>query len=161
MNKLTRGRALVGSLHQSGQGGYGSKTVRLPIATTPNGTEQDTGFDLPAKAIVRDVFVDVRTAEATGGTKTMDVGLKAAESGGDTDGFLVGVDCSATGIKKGTLVSTGQTRGALLRADESGSSAFLPEPHVVGAAKSVVYSAGSADWAEFRGDIYVLYDELS
>lgn len=136
------------------------KMKKISITTTPTGAEQDTGFDLPAKSIVLGAFVDVTTAEATGTTKTLDVGLLSSESGGVADGFLNGVSVATTGIKKGTLASTGQTLGSLLSADESGAGALVPEPHVIGTAVSVTYTAGSNDFAEFRGDIYVVYIEM-
>lgn len=130
---------------------------RFPIALVDSTAEQDTGFDLPDDGIVLDVFLNVKTPEATGATKTVDVGLKSGEAGGDTDGFLDGVSVAAGGIKKGTLASGGQTKGALLRADESGSGGLVPEPHVLnGTAKSVVYALGSNDFAELDAEIIVL-----
>src|SRR5690242_16505066 len=79
---------------------------QIPITAAPTGAEQDTGYDLPAKSVLVAVFVDVTTAEVTGGTKTLDVGLLSSESGGSTNGFLVAAPVSATGIKKGSLVGT-------------------------------------------------------
>lgn len=134
---------------------------RYIIGSTPTGSEQDTGLDLPAKGIVLPyVLVDVTTAEATGGTKTLDVGLLSSESGGDADGFLDGVSVATTGLKKGTLLSSGQTLGALLRVDESGAGVLVSEPHLIGAAKSITFTAGSNDFAEFRGVLYVPYIEI-
>lgn len=136
---------------------------KITISSTPTGSEQDTGWDLPTKAVVLDVFVEVTTVEATGTTKTLDVGILSSETGGDADGFLDGVSvASTTGVKKGTLVSTGQTKGALLRADESGGGVLVPEFHVAGSitGKSISYTAGSNDFAEFRGHIWVLYLDL-
>jgi len=140
-----------------------TRTLKYEIGAAPTGSEQDTGIDLPAKCIVRDVFVDVTTAETTGATKTMNVGLLASESGGDADGFLVGISFVAAGLKKGTLISSGQTLGALLRVDESGSAALVPEPHLSDAvtAKSISFTAGSADWVEARGAIYVVIEEIA
>lgn len=135
--------------------------MRYIVTSTPTGSEQDTGLDFPEKAIILPYpLVDVETAEATGGTKTLDVGLLSSESGGDADGLLNGVDVSATGIKKGTLLNTGQTLGALLSVDEDGAGALVPEPHVVGDAVSLTFTAGDNDWAEFRGRIYVPYIEI-
>ena len=136
------------------------KMKKISIAATPTGAEQDTTFNLPAKSVVLGVWVDVTTAEATGATKTLDVGLLSSESGGDADGFLDGVSVAATGVVKGTLLNTGQTLGALLYVDEDGSATVVPEPHVTGDAVSVTYTAGSNDFAEFRGDIYIEYIEI-
>lgn len=138
------------------------KIKRLPITATPTGAEQSTAWQLPTKGFVLDAWVDVKTAEATGGTKTLDLGLLSSEAGGDADGFLAAVSVAATGLKKGTLLNTGQTLGALLCVDESGGGVLVPEKHVLnGTARTVTYTAKSADWAEFRGDLYVEYVEFA
>ena len=156
--RLTKGSVLAGAYVQDG--GSSLRVKRLDIVATPTGAEQDTGWDLPAKSLVLDVWIDVTTAEATGTTKTLDVGLLSSESGGDADGFLDGVSVAATGVKKGTLLNTGQTLGALSRVDEDGAGGLSPEPHITATAKSVTYTAGSGNFAEFRGAIYVSYLEL-
>ncbi len=120
-----------------------------------DGSETDTGEDLPDDGLVVDFWMYVNTAEATGGTKTLDVGLLSSESGGDANGFGAALDVSATGFVKPTLASGGQTRGALLYADESGAGVLVPESHVLnGTAKSVTVTAGSADFAEMDVDLY-------
>ena len=137
------------------------KTKKISITAAPTGAEQDTGFDIPAKCRVLDVFVDVTAAEVTGATKTLDVGLKSGEAGGDADGFLDGIAATPVGMKKGTLVSTGQTLGVLMRVDEDGAGVLVPEAHVCNTtAVSVTYTAGSAGWVEFRGSIYIVYAEV-
>jgi hypothetical protein len=136
------------------------KVRKISITATPDGTEQDTAWDLPAKSVVLGVWVDVTTAEATGTTKTLDVGLKSGESGGDADGFLDGVSVASQGVVKGTLASGGQTLGAFLRVDEGGTGELVPEPAVTPTAVSVTYTAGANDFAEFRGDIYIVYMEI-
>lgn len=156
--EVTASAAELNELDASAVGGA-VKVKKLPIESTPTGSAQDTGWDLPAKAAVLGVFVDVTTAEATGTTKTLDVGTAVGESG-DPDGWLDGVSVAAEGVVKGTLLNTGQTLGALLRADEDGSGVLVPEHDVASGGKSVVYTAGSGDFAEFRGAIYVVYLEL-
>jgi hypothetical protein len=144
-----------GLLSRSGHPGL--EIYRFPIVLAASTAEQDSGYDLPDDGIVLDVFLNVKTPEATGATKTLDVGLKSGESGGDTDGFLDGVSVAAAGMKKGTLASAGQTKGALLRVDESGSGDLVPEAHILnGTAKSVVYAFGSNDFAELDAEIVVL-----
>lgn len=130
----------------------------VPVSAPANGSETDTSYDLPADGVVLDCYLIVDTAEATGGTKTLNVGLLSSESGGDADGFMVGVSCAATGYVITTLASAGQTRGALLTADESGAGVLVPEPHSLASvtAKSVSITAGSADWAEFVGRLVFL-----
>ena len=135
------------------------KIKKLSIDAAPDGTEQDTGWDLPDKAVVFDVFVDVTAAEATGTTKTLDVGTDGTGSN-DPNGYLAGLDVSTTGVKKGTLASAGQTLGALLHVDESGSANEVPEPDVASGGESITYTASDTDWVEFRGDIYIRYMEI-
>ena len=143
-----------GLLSRSGHPGL--EIYRFPIVLAASTAEQDSGYDLLDDGIVLDVFLNVKTPEATGATKTLDVGLKSGESGGDTDGFLDGVSVAAAGMKKGTLASGGQTKGALLRVDEGGG-VLVPEAHVLnGTAKSVVYAFGSNDFAELDAEIVVL-----
>lgn len=136
------------------------KMKRLPITDLTNG-ENDTGWDLPARGLVLGVWVHISTAEATASTKTIDVGLASGESGGDADGFLDGVSTATTGLKGGTLVSSGQTLGALLRVDENGSGVLVPQPHIIDSvtARSVTFTLGEAA-NELAGTIYILYIEL-
>jgi hypothetical protein len=132
----------------------------IDITTTPTGSEDSTGWSLPAKAIVKKVWVDVLTAEATGATKTLDIGTDGSGSN-DPDGFINGVSVSTTGVKKGTLDDAGQTLGVLLYVDEDGAGAVVPEEDVTSGGETITYTAGSADWAEFTGKIYIQYVELA
>lgn len=138
-------------------------------------TETDMGFDLPADAEVLDVLIYVRTAEATGTTKTLDIGLLSSESGGDADGFLDGVSVSATGLKRfAHTITTGAnntylastTLGALMRdfvAGEdtaAGGDGFVAhKPHLTSSvtAKSVSITPGSNNFAELVADIIFIY----
>lgn len=147
--------ASYGLLSRSGHPGL--DFYRFPVVLAASTAEQDSGYDLPLDGIVLGAFVDVKVPEATGATKTLDVGLASGEAGGDTDGFLDGIDVSSAGLKKGTLASAGQTLGALLRVDESGAGVLVPESHILnGTAKSVVYAFGSNDFAELQADIIIL-----
>ena len=155
------------------------KVKKLSIASAPTGSEQDTGWDLPAKSIVYDVILDVITAEVTGTTKTMNIGLKAGESGGDADGFAAAINCASTGlVRPGVTVTSGATetyvsaftRGALLTSGtpiagtntvgDEGSYYEKPFLATSVTAKSVCFTASAANWAEFRGDIYIVYAEI-
>ncbi len=131
-----------------------TRLLEIPIPSGVNGStdEKETDYSLNAGEIVLGVWVKVTTAPSAGTTKTLDVGLKDV----DADGFLDGVSVSAVGTKKGTLVSSGQTLGALSRVDESGSGGLVPEPHIVAATKKVTCTAGSNDIAGLAGSILVL-----
>lgn len=58
-------------------------------------TETDTGVDLPDKAVVLAVWLEVTTADAG---ITIDVGTLSTEGGGDADGFIDGASVAATGL---------------------------------------------------------------
>ncbi len=151
------------------------KMKTIAISSAPTGSEQDTLWDLPAKAFVIDVFIDVTTAEATGATKTIDIGTNGSGSN-DPDGFADAIDVSSTGLKvaRGTVTAgsstkyfSANTRGELLSDYQAGTDADTDEGlyrekiDVTSGAESVTFTAGSADWVEFRGSIYILYIELS
>lgn len=170
-NPTFRGGTVQAGAYQSA--GVTEYWHAIPIATTPTGSEQDTNYDLPANAEVIEARIKVATAEATGATKTLDVGLKSSESGGDADGFVDGASVAAAGIVRPAAALTAggtetyfsaTTIGALLApafaagansAGDVGSNyerTFLTSSVT---AKSVTYTAGSNDWAEFRGTIYL------
>ncbi len=164
------GSATVGSAYTGGR-----QHLRIPIAFGDGTAENDTGVDLPATAIVHDVYVSCTTAETTGVTKTLSVGLLSSESGGDANGFLASVDVSATGIKRGVPTWTvgsnedffaSTTRGVLLTDFTAGSDVATDtgnnneQPHLTDSvtAKSVSWQpATGGDWAEFVGEIVVEY----
>lgn len=152
---------------------------KIAIATAPTGAEQDTGFALPAKALLLDVFLDVTTAEATGTTKTMNIGLLSSQSGGDADGFAIGVSVATIAmVRPGPAITVGAsesyvssfTRGPFLTAgvqidgtDLDGDvGTYFEKPFATNSvvAKNVSFTAGSSNWVEFRGAIYLVYVEL-
>lgn len=171
--KLSDGEVIAGSY--SFADGIQYLVKRIDITSTPTGSEQDTGWDLPANAVLTDLLVYVKTAEATGGTKTLDIGLLASESGGDADGLADGISVAATGwVRPGFALTVGGsetyvsaiTRGVLfapsaLAGSNSGGDVgtYFERPHLSSSvtAKSVSYTAGSNDFAEFRGSIYLFY----
>lgn len=119
-----------------------------------DGAETDSSIDLPTPAVVTGIFLEVLTAEATGGTKTLDVGLLSSESGGDADGFLDGASVAATGTVVPIYTDGSETGGALLR-DDVGTTNYAPVMHPVATAVSVTATAGSADFAELVANIYI------
>ncbi len=171
-------RATVGTL-QAGAfqtGGLSEYWVAVPITTALTGAEQDTGIDLPANAFVSEVLVNVKTAEVTGSTKTINVGILSSESGGDADGFIAGLSVASTGLKRpGATVTTGgtetyfsaTTRGALLSdflagANVAGDVGTLYEKPFATSSitgKSISITAPNA-FTEFRGTIYFRITKL-
>lgn len=184
MNRITHGTALVGGLHvtdavEASSFVFGAGLVqhvkRISIDSTPTGAEQDTGWDFPDDAILLDVLVYVREPEATGTTKTLDIGLKSGESGGDADGFADGIPVETAGwVRPGATITAGATenyvsaitRGAFLAphaiagsntAGDVGTYVEMPFLTSSVTAKSLTYTAGSNDFDDFRGDIYLIY----
>ena len=159
--RYTKGRALVGQ-------GFMPTVRRVRIVASPLSSEIDTGYNLPPKSILRNVYLDVVTVEATGGTKTINVGLLASESGGDANGFLAAVSCSGTaGLRQGTLSTGTATLGELLREDVQGSTGSsgnttVPEPFLTDevTAKSLSFTHGSTGWVEFVGDLYLEFIQV-
>jgi len=139
----------------------------IPITVVASTAEQDTGVDLPATAVVLDAYVQVLTAEATGTTKTVDVGTLSTESGGDADGFLDGISVATpTGVKVPSLVAGAVTRGVLLKetvTDSAAATHSSPLPYTTAAhpsARSISYTLGSNDFVELVAKIVIRYLEF-
>jgi hypothetical protein len=131
------------------------KIKKIAIAADFGNTEQDSGFTLPAKAVVLGVFVDVTTADSG---ETLDVGTDGSGSN-DPDGYLDGISVAAEGLKFGTLLNSGQTLGALLRVDESGAGVLVPQWDYASGGEKITYTGSSAT-NTMRGAIYVVYIEV-
>ena len=121
----------------------------IPIVAAA--TAQDMTIVIPAGSIIKNVWLDVATAESSGATKTVDIGV----SGGDEDGFLAAVSVAAAGTIKGTLLNSGQPLGALMSVDEGGTSELVPEHYVCAAETTLCYTLGSDDFAELVANVIV------
>lgn len=136
-----------------------SKLLKINITAPEDSTEQSTGVILPDKAIVKNVFVDVITAEVTGTTKTINVGTDSTDSG-DADGYLTGLSVSTTGLKKGTVANGAVTLGALLLTDLDGTS-NIKEPDIASGGKEITFTTASANFAELNANIFIEYIEIA
>jgi hypothetical protein len=136
-------------------------------------SETDTTVDLPNKAVVLAVWLNVTAADVG---ITIDVGTKSSETGGDADGFIVGASVASTGIVLPDVTVTSGTNekyfsactiGAKLADFEAGSDVagdvgtlnkkFYSTGSVT--AKSITYSCSSgADTA--AGKICILLVEF-
>lgn len=124
-------------------------------------SEVKTGITLPAKAIVKNVFVDVVTKEDTASTKTIDVGTDSGD-GGDADGYLSGVSVAAEGIVKGTLADGAVTLGELLYTETATSDNPVPEPDVTMGGKEITVTAGDAGgFTEAVFNVVIEYIEIA
>ena len=118
--------------------------------------ETQTGFTLPASAIVKDVFLNVITVDAT---ETVDVGTQGTSN--DPNGYLALASLATAGLVKGILADGAITLGALLF-EETGTGADVANARTVditagGDPVSYTCSAGS-DTAVF--DIIIEYVEV-
>lgn len=119
-------------------------------------TETQTAFTLPTTAIVRDVYLNIITVDAT---ETVDVGT--AGTSNDPNGFLAAVSLATGGLVKGSLADGAITLGALLY-EETGTGAdvaYAKTDCIAAGGDPVTYtcSAGS-DTAIF--DIIIDYVEV-
>jgi hypothetical protein len=171
LNILTGVTALPAELNTLDLSAVGAqvRTKKIHVAAGDWSTETDSTWDLPAKALVMDVFVDVTTLQAG---KTVNIGLKSGESGGDADGFAAALSLAAAGIVRpqaaldgGAAYWAANSRGVLLsnyvagtNADDRGLYQEKPHPSTAVTAKSLTYTTSTVVTAVF--DIYVLYTEL-
>lgn len=119
-------------------------------------TETTTNFSLPSIAIVKDVYLNVITVDAT---ETVDVGTTTGSD--DPNGFLATASLATAGMVKGILADGAVTLGALLF-EETGTGADVANARSVdltssGSPVSYTCSAGS-DTAVF--DIIIDYFEV-
>ena len=141
-----------------------------PVDALTVGEKTPVNIPLKKGDIINRVFVHVKTAETTAGTKTIDVGLNGTAPDDDPDGFLDGVSTAAAGVIRGnTVVTVGGTEtflasttfGVLLLdflagANVAGDVGTLVEKdHVITRNDAVItYTLGSAH-TELVADIYV------
>lgn len=117
-------------------------------------TETQTNFTLPANAIVKDVFLNVITVDAT---ETVDVGTQGTSN--DPNGYLAAASLATAGLVFGSLADGAVTRGALLFEITEATTAAARKPDITAGGDPISYtcSAGS-DTAIF--DIIIEYTEV-
>lgn len=125
-----------------------NQVAKIPysITDTTATTETDTGFDLPYNSVVQP-WPGVLPL-AVDATEDIDVGILSSETAGDADGFIDGVSVATAVYSKATLLTSGDTMGALLSVQDSanaGDDAPEPYPIVSANGRSVSYtlSAGT------------------
>lgn len=114
------------------------KCKKVSISTPADGTETSISVALPTNAYVKDAILKVITAEATGMTKTVNIGT-ASGTGGDADGFVAAGSVAATGF----VIGAGALVGTVLTGNDA-----------------ITLTAGSAGFVEFTGELYIFYVEL-
>lgn len=111
--------------NERNRGDYYRQTIAVVLKVVASGAAQDTGIIVPKGAAVS-VLLNITTAEATGVTKTIDVGL----SGGTGAEFGNDLSVAATGVVLG-----------------------LSAPLVSG--NTVTYTLGSADYVELDAELVI------
>lgn len=160
-NKATGGGLLAGRVVV--EGGYAPYAKVVKLVADGTTAEIDTGYDLPAKAIVSDAVLVVTAAASAG--SVVDVGLLSTSSGGDADGFLDGVSSTGVHMRTGVPTATSSagfsatTRGAFLRTFFAGVESSSPGVHNIKdhlsdsvTAKSVTFTLNGTS-TTFRGDL--------
>ena len=124
------------------------------IRCTAQTSETETAFTLPATAIVKDVWLNVITVDAT---ETVDVGTTGTSN--DPDGFLDAASLATAGLVYGSLADGSVTRGVLLFEITEATTAAARMPDITAGGDTISYtcSAGS-DTAVF--DIIIEYVEV-
>lgn len=118
-----------------------------------DGTETALGYTVRSGCVLEDVYIYVDTEDAG---ITIDIGTQGTSN--DPDGFLDGVSLATAGLVKGTLLSSGQTRGLLLAVDESGGGVLVPEGCTSAGGDAVSYTASAGSTARFS--IFFVYTKL-
>ena len=148
-----------------------AKCLIAPFGAS-DATEVDTGLDFPLDVHIRDVLIEVGTADAT---ETLDVGLLSSETNGDANGLLSLAPVASTGIIKPWAVTVGGTEtyvsatyyGALMGPGIAGANTAtdhgigaVPGHIVTGSnAVSLTYT-GSSGSDTAAGYIYAYFNHL-
>jgi len=130
------------------------KNQKLVIGMTLPGTSAtlvDTGFDLPATSLTREAYLHIITVATD---TDVDLGTST-----DTDGFLDGIDTSATGLLGLVEDLTAGSIGALLATTTSSAIRKVYVPANATSGRSIVWMmAGTATATTAYGYIYIIYD---
>ena len=108
------------------KGDYFIQTLTAPVTIVASTAAQTTTTQLPPRCLVESVVLNVTTAESTGTTQTIDIGLS---TGGAAD-LANDISVASTGFVAGLQ-------------------------NVVGDAAFLTYSLGSTDYAELEAEIVV------
>jgi len=154
-----------------------TKYIAYDLTFSATDVEIDIAEDLPFPCLVTKVFFNCTVAEATGGTKTIDIGILSTEGSGDANGFCAAIPVSATGIvMPGATITAGTgesffastTKGVLLASLTAGTNlatdvgTYYEFPHVVVlGSQSITYTMGSGDFESLVGVIIVEYIQLN
>jgi hypothetical protein len=132
-------------------------------------SEMDSGFDLPTKGLVHDIWVDV-TVSATN-ANTMNVGLLSTTSG-DADGFLVAISATSGALQHGYITATtsgllnsyfGALWAAVDQVGAGGDKFSFRNPYDVQGSivRTISYTLSTTQNDNFAANIFVDYTEIA
>lgn len=127
----------------------------IPISAADGTGTNTTTVTVPANTIIMPypIGINVLTAEATGGTKTIKVGVTST-----TGALINALSVATTGFKQPDLTFGTNTLGTKLQvASATGTLSPVPTPDVEAAAIALTWTPGSSDWVEFVGEIHLTY----
>lgn len=129
---------------------FNRRTLIVPLNFADGTTTVTTNLTLPVGIVVLPYpFVNVRTAEAVGGTKTLSVGVT-----GTTGAFITGLSVASTGLKGTSLASGTVTLGSFLIESVTGTTTGDARvPYIIGTAIALTWTPASSDWTAFDGDL--------
>ncbi len=130
--------------------------VQLPPTAASN-VETPLGVKIPGKSLVISVVVDMATG-ASSATPLIDVGTLSTASGGDADGFLVGLNVATDGVKAGSMLASARTRGALTFVG-SAASQFFDQYALIDIDRDLSFTARGVTNAQ-KGEVVVVYLKL-
>lgn len=134
----------------------GTQVFKVPVDSLSVGEKTPDARPFNRGDVILDAYLCIYTAEVTGATKTINVGLSSAGADASASGFLVGASTAATGTIIGLLVGT-DTLGALLKEDTNAGAVLVRKPFAITQADSrLVYTLASAH-TELVADIYVRF----
>lgn len=108
------------------------RTIDFEIEATANASQIDTGIKLPSRTQMINGYLEVETAEATGTTKTISIGV----FGGSGSAFILDADCSA-------VAPVGKVNN--LEVQDTSTN------------NTIGYTFGSGDWVEFKGKVTLTF----
>ena len=130
----------------------GRRDIVIPLKYTDGTGTNTTNFKIPANCvIIPEPFLFIRTAEATGATKTLSVGIT-----GTVGAFISGLSAATAGLVQPTLLDAAVTLGSDLFV-YGGATSTAPTRqayiNATGSPIAVTWTPGSADWANFDADL--------
>lgn len=129
---------------------FNRRDIVIPLKYTDGTTAVTTNFTIPENCVVLPYpYVNIRTAETTGTTKTFTVGIT-----GTAAAFINGLSAATAGLIQPVLANGAVTLGTDLF-EYAGATSTEPVrlPYIPAAAVSLIWTPGSADWAEFDADL--------